>query len=393
MALTLEDTQNIIDNLMNTVLKEEERYEFLDLVSRFTDYSLENNLLIFEQAPYAEYLAGAGEWVKSGRLIKRKCEGKEITLLLPVFKILSKGTRRNTKGIVMLGAYDEIVYSEPPRLEYRTESLCVYDCEQTTGNEKELIDNVIGEVPNIPERFSHIIRGATVKPVPIENPELNGGLSYFSYEDDEEMDSPEYYPELFVSDKLNDSEQDIEIVKAIIRYKYDNLLNNGFFSAQTPAKEGECMIATYLVLTHYGYDAKDIPLVYCNNIDEMPLEEKKKVMSDIIYLANKVICELDNKNYMSLELIISLQQLTPIMLINSNVVPYIARIKSLCVLLFQIQSVITPKEASKSVNRIFEDIKEYMCTADEASLQELYTNIKELKLSNYPRMYFCKKKE
>lgn len=150
---------------------ESDRYkDYLNFVSKFYNYSVNNSILIFMQKPDASLVAGYKAWQTKFKRQVRKGE-KGITILAPCPHKFKKEVEDENGNI----EEKEIQY-----LSFRATT--VFDISQTDGEEiPHFVDKLTGEVDNFNELFAKL---EAVSPVPVEFEEIKTGAhGYFHLED------------------------------------------------------------------------------------------------------------------------------------------------------------------------------------------------------------------
>ena len=152
----------LIEQGVNAITSSDQYKEFLKFSSRFYNYSMYNQLLIWVQKPNATFVAGFQTWKKMGRFVKKGEKG--IRILAP---IRISATRVNGEGKEEVVEYNK----------YQT--ISVFDISQTEGDNplpslREFVKEVKGET----ELYSMIRR---ISPFPVEELEdCKGADGYYS---------------------------------------------------------------------------------------------------------------------------------------------------------------------------------------------------------------------
>lgn len=162
----VKEAYDLIEQGIKNITNSEDYKKFLQFSSRFYNYSLNNQLLIWIQKPNATFVAGFGTWKKLGRHVRKGEKG--IKILAPMHV---KATKKNDDG------EDEVIeYNR-----YRT--ISVFDISQTEGEHipslREFVQNVSGET-ELYEMMKNI------SPFPVEElDDCEGADGYFNHSSQE----------------------------------------------------------------------------------------------------------------------------------------------------------------------------------------------------------------
>lgn len=158
----VQEAFELIEQGIKSITTSEQYKEFLAFSSRFYNYSLNNQLLIWAQKPSATYVAGFGTWKKMGRYVKKGEKG--IKILAPMH---FKTTKTNEDGEEELVEFNR----------YRT--ISVFDISQTEGNEQSpTLQEFVQTVPGETELYDMMKK---VSPFPVEELEnCEGADGYFN---------------------------------------------------------------------------------------------------------------------------------------------------------------------------------------------------------------------
>lgn len=165
---------NEITEKLETGVKEvytSEKYKaYLDFMSKFYDYSVNNTILIFMQMPEASLVAGYKAWQTKFKRQVRKGE-KGLTILAPCpHKMKKEVEDENGKKVEK-----EVTWTT-----YRAVS--VFDISQTDGEE---IPTIAKELTDSVENYEELFKKLTeISPVPVGFEEIKtGAKGYFSHVD------------------------------------------------------------------------------------------------------------------------------------------------------------------------------------------------------------------
>ncbi len=168
-----EQLKEIMDKLeagVDELFSSEKFREYLDTMSRFYNYSVNNCILIAMQRPDATRVAGYRAWQqKFGRQVKKG--EKAIKIIAPIPRSFKKEVKNDD------GSTEE---TDIKFMSYRVTS--VFDVSQTEGKELPTIAVEMLSNPGAEHRCERLFnRIAGLAPVPVEFKEINGGCKgYFS---------------------------------------------------------------------------------------------------------------------------------------------------------------------------------------------------------------------
>ena len=134
--------------------KSEKLIEYLEMMSRFHNYSFGNCILIAMQKPEATLVAGFGKWKEMNRFVKKGEKG--IAILAPLVGKRKKDSETNRSGSEAL---QETPNGESPKVLYGFRVVYVFDVTQTEGQELAEFASLGGDPGDKIERLEAIIRG------------------------------------------------------------------------------------------------------------------------------------------------------------------------------------------------------------------------------------------
>lgn len=247
--------------------------KYLDTVSKFHSYSLNNCLLIAMQMPNATYVAGYNDWFKK---FKRhvKAGEKAIRILAPV----------PCKAIVQVddgegGKTDkEINY-----MRYRVVS--VFDYSQTDGEEiPQICKELKGEVENYDALISNLEQVANV-PVTYEDI-TSGAHGYYSRDDERIVIQKDMAQEQTVKTLVH------EIAHSILHNK------NAFFDIPREVKEIQAESVAYMVCSNLGLDTSDYSFEYVASWAQQDMKKLMEQMDVVRKTADHIIESIEKDAFL-----------------------------------------------------------------------------------------------
>ena len=164
----IKDITERLEQGVKDVFESDKYKEYLSFMSKFTDYSFNNTMLIMLQKPEASLVAGYEAWKTKFKRQVRKGE-KAIKILAPC---------THKKEIERDGETKEVTWTS-----FR--AVNVFDISQTDGEEipSACVEKLTGDVEGYGELMSKL---EAISPVPVEYQDIDGGANGF-YSRAEEM--------------------------------------------------------------------------------------------------------------------------------------------------------------------------------------------------------------
>ena len=229
---------------------------YLDVVSRFHNYSLNNCLLIAMQMPEATMVAGFNDWKRKFK--RNVCKGeKGIRIMAPMtFKY-------NVEGVGKDGA---VTNEEHQYMRFKMVS--VFDYSQTEGQElPQVCKELEGDVENYDMLIQSLINAASV---PVTFEEINSGAhGYFSQKENRIVVKTGMAQEQTVKTLIH------EIAHSILHCK------DAFPDTPKDVKEIQAESVAYMVCRELGIDSSGYSFEYVAtwaNQDMKTLTEQMEVV-------------------------------------------------------------------------------------------------------------------
>lgn len=169
MADIKEITKQLEDGVKGVFSSDKYR-DYLNFMSKFHNYSINNSILIWMQKPDASLVAGYQTWVKKfKRQVKKGEKG---------IKIIAPCPRKMTK--VLPNIHGDLEEVEVNFTTYKATT--VFDISQTEGDEiPTMCDEITGDVANYDDLFKRLTE---ISPVPVEFEDIqSGALGYYNHAD------------------------------------------------------------------------------------------------------------------------------------------------------------------------------------------------------------------
>lgn len=295
--------KNPMDDVMKdlkdgiTNLFESENYRnYLDVMSKFYNYSFNNNMLIAMQRPDATRIASYTAWKEEFKRNVKKGE-KGINIIAPVVR-KEKVEKQKYDPEKKKYVYDENgnpVMETKERTKTTFKVVKVFDVSQTEGKPlPEIVRKLEGAVDNINEVLSVL---GEVSPVPIRVGRVNGNANgYYSGKD----------KEIVIRDDLSD----IQSIKTCVHEIAHAMLHDKDIldKARLPlpdarTREVQAESVAYAVCRHFGIDSSDYSFGYIASWSrDKELSELKVSMNTIRYTAGRIIGAMEKELFPEKEL-------------------------------------------------------------------------------------------
>ena len=288
-----EKLKEITDRLEQgiTELFESERYrEYLRVMSKFHNYSINNTLLIAMQKPDASLVAGFSAWKNNfGRNVMKGQKGIKIIAPSP-FKIrqeVEKIDPHTQKPIIGKDGKPVTEEKEVKIPAYKVVS--VFDVSQTEG--KELPDIAVDELTGDVDRYKDFFAALEkTSPVPIAFENIEGGSHGYYHLEDKRI-------------AINEGMSELQTLKTAIHEiahaKLHDIDLNAPKDEQQPhvdrrTREVEAESVAYTVCQHYGLDTSDYSFGYVAGWSSgRELSELKSSLETIRSAAAEIINSID----------------------------------------------------------------------------------------------------
>ena len=249
---------------VRSMFESEQYMKWLDVCSRFHDYSINNTILITMQRPDATQVGGYGLWKKLGRTVKKGERG--IRILAPYkYKTEIEDSDGNKQLVERVGfkpAY-------------------VFDVTQTTGKELPTIgvNELTGDVRDYKRLFYALTR---ISPVPISFEEIDGGARGY-YSDSEKRIA------------IQSGMSQLQTIKTLahevvhsINHSKEALKERPDINRRAIETESECV--AYIVLKAYNLDSAEYSIPYISSWSSgKNVKELKACMESIRLTADEMI--------------------------------------------------------------------------------------------------------
>lgn len=263
----MDDLFHRIDEGVKAVFESEKYKEYLRVMSKFTDYSARNCLLIAMQKPDASLVAAYGKWKSLGRQVNKGESG--IAILAPIpYKIKREEQADDEQPEEIEGIAFKKVY--------------VFDVSQTSGKDlPEYMQELNGEIE--PEQMTAVLdalRRATGIPISFED--IPGGAKgYYSHAEDKIV--------------IQTGMSDTQTLKTAFHESAHKLLHDENLEIPTVKssrgeKEVQAESTAFIVADHFGLDTSEYSFPYIASWSSgKQLEQLNRVLSEIQTAARTLI--------------------------------------------------------------------------------------------------------
>lgn len=265
--MKFDDVFQSIEDGIREVYRSDQYQKYLQVMSRFTNYSVNNCILIFQQMPEARLVAGYHAWkTKFKRNVKRGEKG--IRILAPIRKSVKK----------------EEAQEAPEEEVTRFRKVCVFDLSQTEGEPLPsfMIDQLEGAVDDYEDFLEQL---ELLAPVPVRFERLKDNVHG-------------YYSSLEKEIVLNPDMTQLQTVKTLIHEIAHSYLHSAPAAADEISrarKEIEAESVAYILCRHYGLDTGEYSFRYLAGYSSsQDLPELKASMERIHTASSHLIRSLED---------------------------------------------------------------------------------------------------
>jgi len=275
-----------IEELFNS----EQYKKYLKTMSKFTDYSFNNTMLIFMQRPDASHIAGYKSWQTNfNRYVKRGEKG--ITIIAPC-PYKEKTERERTDPVTnqpVLGADGRPIAEtiETTRVSFR--AVTVFDISQTEGEPLPSlgVDELTGSVENYAAFFDTLKQ---TSPFPIEFEAMEGDKKgYCNYQE----------RRIAIKESMSEAQNIKTAIHEITHAQLHDYYNTAGQDAAPENKksrnmrEVEAESVAYVVCQRYGIDTSEYSFPYVAGWESHDKEILKNSLSVIRETADNLITNID----------------------------------------------------------------------------------------------------
>lgn len=230
----IEDITAKLEQGVQDVFTSEKYINYLQVMSRFYNYSARNCLLIAIQCPEASHVAGFNAWKKFNRHVKKGATAIRILAPVPC----------KVKKVDEDGEEYEATFM-------KFKSTCVFDISQTEGEDLPTIcDRLTGDVDGYADLLQKL---QAVAPVPVRFDTITGGAAgYFA---------PADY-EIVVNEGMSETQTIKTLVHEIAHAVLHNKEDGAEKDADRSTKEVQAESVAYTVCQYMGIDTTSYSFEY-----------------------------------------------------------------------------------------------------------------------------------
>lgn len=273
--------QKEVDEAIQRIFSNGEFQRYLEVVSKFPKYSLNNVMMILSQKPNASMVQGYNAWKELGRQVQKG--EKAVKIFAPMFKKVTKIDPK-TKEPILDSNGKEV--KQEQLTGFRLVS--VFDVSQTKGKElfnlRDLIRDDLKESQRIQELYKNFMKYLNtkmdVKEVVLDDPNVRG-----------------YYARDENHIRINASTENTSMkFKTLIHeYAHAQLHHNKSEMKDLPRghKEAQAEAVAFVVSKYYGLDTSQYSAGYIATwVKDIKLA--KQAMQEIQKVVNQTIGEIDH---------------------------------------------------------------------------------------------------
>lgn len=289
----MEEMIKKIDEGVQAVFHSDKYKEYLKFVSKFTDYSARNTMLINVQKPDATLVAAYGKWKQLGRQVDKGQTGIAIFAPVPyktndVLEVDRPAVDEFGNQLYDSDGTEKIETVEKPITGMAFKKVYVFDVSQTSG--KELPEPVIELTGNIDTARKEAVFAALKKVtgIDIEFRDIKGS-------------SNGYYSPRTNQIVIKSGMSDVQTLKTAFHEAAHNLLhdpNKKIVTVKSPRNEKEVQAESvaFIVAEKFGMDTSEYSFPYIASwSDGKQLEQLKNALQEIQTAAKKISTEIESE--------------------------------------------------------------------------------------------------
>lgn len=265
----IKDITNKLEQGVKDLFESDNYINYLKCMSRFTDYSFNNTILIATQRPDASLVAGFRKWNEFNRYVKKGEKG--IKILAPcIYKAGKENTDNET---------EKQTKDDEERVLKGFRVVHVFDISQTEGEE---LPSITHEINGSVEGYSDFMKALKqVSPVPIEFKKIEGSANGYYHLTDKNI-----VIDTDMSEIMNIKTTIHEISHAILHNQDDGIEKD----VDRHTKEVQAESTAFVVCQYYGISTEDFSLGYVAGWSSgRDLKELKASLDTIRQTANTII--------------------------------------------------------------------------------------------------------
>ena len=269
----------MIEQGVKDVYTSENFINYLQFMSRFHSYSLNNCILIFGQYPNASLVAGYNSWNKNFHRHVNKGE-KGIKILAPTNrKVKRLVDKLDLNGNVVLDEQGNTIKEEVERNQTSFIVVSVFDVSQTNGEPlPQLVHNLEGSSIEVKALISTIEMVANI-PVEFVDP---------SFDEDLKAGVKGYYSRMEDKIVVNKDLDDLQIAKTLV-HEYAHSILHKDTDKEHNRREIEAESLAFVICNYFGIDTSDYSFGYIASYANENYDKLKEILADIQSNAHELI--------------------------------------------------------------------------------------------------------
>ncbi|XZL95924.1 LPD25 domain-containing protein (plasmid) [Clostridium perfringens] len=276
------EIEEILKNMeegIKNVFESDKYKTFLDFISKFHNYSVNNLVWLQSQKPDMRRVAGLKTWNQLGRKVNKGEKALKVLAPMKHKKIMEMEKIDKVTGKPVLDSNGKILKEKQlvEWISYRT--VPVFDISQTNGKEiPTLIDELKGSVKNN-EILMNSLKGVSKAKITFED--IKGGAKgYYSYTDNR------------IS--INNGMSEVQTLKTLIHELAHSRLHTMNDHKENNKKELEAESVAYIVTKHFDIDTSDYSFGYLASWSkDKELSDFKDCLKTIQKEADNLIVEVE----------------------------------------------------------------------------------------------------
>ncbi len=268
---------------LEALFQSDKYMEYLNTMSKFHNYSFNNNLLIAMQKPDATYVAGYTSWQKNFDRQVNKGE-KAIKIIAPSpYKKIEEKTLIGSDGKPLLGLDGKPLTEKVEHVMQGFKVTSVFDVSQTSGAE---LPNIVKTLDSSVDGYKDFKEALTrYSPVPITTEKIDGRANGFYSHDTKSI-------------TIKEGMSEAQTIKTTVHEVAHSILHDKEsgteLNVDTRTREVQAESVAYTVCKHYGIDTSDYSFGYVAGWSSgRDMKELKSSMQTIQETAKNMINGLD----------------------------------------------------------------------------------------------------
>lgn len=273
------DITETIMNGVKSVFTSENYKKYLNFLSRFHNYSFNNQILIFCQCEEATYVAGYKTWEKMNRYVKKGQKG--IKILAPYKKKFKKNVSvRDEYGECCYDVQGNKLFEEKEYTVTKYKPVTVFDISQTEGEDvPQLVQPLKGTsetIRNLIYAVTSIAESSVIFKTKDEDRLLKSGArGYYDLKKDVIV--------------IDENLEDLQKLKTLIHEYAHSILHNCDTEKDRNIKEIEAESIAYMICSAFGLDTSSYSFPYIFGYSKNDVNNLLTTLNNIRHISSDIL--------------------------------------------------------------------------------------------------------